>query len=55
MAVAGGIYLALLLLVTLEISLPERLVLYDWSLDFFSNTSLTTSSPAEPIFSSTLL
>ncbi|HHX95918.1 MAG TPA: hypothetical protein GX687_00400 [Clostridia bacterium] len=49
-AVAGGIYLALLLLVTfLEISLPERLVLYDWSLDFLATLALLLAL-LQPIF-----
>ncbi|MGI6144623.1 MAG: hypothetical protein GX092_06470 [Clostridia bacterium] len=36
-AVAGGIYLALTLLATfLKISMPERLVFFDWSVDYLA-------------------
>jgi len=36
-AVAGGIYLALMLLTSfLKISMPERLVFFDWSVDYLA-------------------
>ncbi|MGI6589008.1 MAG: hypothetical protein ACOX2N_09690 [Peptococcia bacterium] len=36
-AVAGGIYLALILLTSfLKISMPERLVFFDWSVDYLA-------------------
>lgn len=36
-AIAGGIYLALILLTTfLKVSMPERLVFFDWSVDYLA-------------------
>jgi len=41
-AVAGGIYLALTLLTSfLKISMPERLVFFDWSVDYLAAIAIT--------------
>ncbi|MDD2212401.1 MAG: hypothetical protein PHS83_00885, partial [Clostridia bacterium] len=49
-AVAGGIYLALILLTSfLKISMPERLVFFDWSVDYLAAIAIVLAL-FQPIF-----